>query len=441
MRRVSTQRIIICDLSRFEKNSRHFSTNYLSLGRNNQANRIRDMKTEQNNNNQHSANQSTANEPSGYQYRQRQVELDAARAFRLGDGKISGYTSVCLGVLSLLAVLAYLFPAYLTTTELRQTYDAGQLQQLLKYAMYFSLFFGVLTFVLGQYRRLGIIGILLTGVSFALGGYTIPIRGVQPQPLSLGVDWLILAFLGSAFIFMTLEKLLPKYKDQIILRKEWGLDLFYFCFNHLAISAILLYANYHVSHFDWAVSDSLQNWLQALPVWVQVLAIIVCVDFVLYWEHRLYHEIKIIWPIHAVHHSVENMDWLAGSRGHFLQVFSERAMVMVPLYLLGPDKAALDIYVAFAALQAVLIHCNTRLPFGPLKYIFVTPQFHHWHHSSEKPAIDTNYSAHLVLFDWLFGTYHMPKQHWPAEYGTTKKLPSTYLGQLFYPLSIFKKKL
>jgi len=155
----------------------------------------------------------------------------------------------------------------------------------------------------------------------------------------------------------------------------------------------------------------------------------------------LYHEVDVLWPVHAVHHSVENLDWLAGSRGHFFQVFSERAMVMIPLYLMGVDETALNIYVIFAALQAVLIHCNTRIPFGWLKYIFVTPQFHHWHHSSEKPAIDTNYSAHIVLYDRLFGTYHMPDEHWPAHYGTTRKIPSTYFGQMLYPISKhFKNK-
>jgi len=147
----------------------------------------------------------------------------------------------------------------------------------------------------------------------------------------------------------------------------------------------------------------------------------------------LYHEVRLLWPVHAVHHSVEELDWLAGSRGHFIQVFSERALVMIPLYLLGASPEALNLYVVFAALQAVLIHCNTRLPFGPLKYLLVTPQFHHWHHSSEQPAIDTNYGAHTVLFDRLFGTYHMPKQHWPAEYGTTVPLPRTYLAQVIYP--------
>jgi sterol desaturase/sphingolipid hydroxylase (fatty acid hydroxylase superfamily) len=295
-------------------------------------------------------------------------------------------------------------------------------------------------FRLGEGKSLGSLGIILTAIAFVLGGYTLPVADVEPKQLSLGVDWLILAFLGSAFIFITMEKLFPKYKNQVILRDEWGLDLFYFCFNHLAISAIIIYGNYHASHFDWAISASLQQTIQLMPVFVQVVLIVLCADFVLYWEHRLYHEVNVLWPVHAVHHSVENLDWLAGSRGHFIQTFSERAMVMIPLYLLGADEMALNIYVAFAALQAVLIHCNVDLPFGPLKYIFVTPQFHHWHHSSEKPAIDTNYSAHTILFDWMFKTMHLPSGYWPAEYGTTKPLPKTYIGQTLHPfVSLFKK--
>ncbi|MEM1263823.1 MAG: sterol desaturase family protein [Pseudomonadota bacterium] len=376
-----------------------------------------------------------------YHYKPRKDAFDPERELRLGDGKISALLSFTLGVLSILAVLAYRYPSYLTTTELRQVYDAESLQVILKYGMYTSLLFGFLTFVLnrGRYRQLGGAGIGLTLLAFLLGGYDIPVGPVEPRSLSLGVDWLILALLGSIVVFMTLEKLFPKYKNQVILRKEWDTDLFYFCFNHLAISAIILFGNYHAAHFDWAVSANVQAAIQSMPVWLQFMLIIICADFVLYWEHRLYHEVPALWPIHAVHHSVETLDWLAGSRGHFVQVFSERAMVMIPLYLLGADAAALNAYVVFAALQAILIHCNLKFSFGPLRYVFVTPQFHHWHHSSEKPAIDTNYAAHLVLFDRLFGTYHMPDKHWPAEYGTTKKLPRSVWGQLVYPLMAFKK--
>lgn len=378
-----------------------------------------------------------------YQYQSRQIEKNPAKEFRFGEGRISCYLSFTLSVLSLLVVVAYLYPAYLTTAALREVYDAEQLQQVLKYAMYFSLFFAVLTFVLnkGKYKAYGLGAITLTLIGFALGGYSIPIGNVEPKELSLGIDWLILAFLGSVAIFMTMEKLFPKYRDQVITRPEWGIDMFYFCFNHLAISAILIFANYHASHFDWAVSPSVQSAVQAMPVWLQVILIVLAADFVLYWEHRAYHEVKTLWPIHAVHHSVEHLDWLAGSRGHFVQVFSERAMVMIPLYLLGADESALNIYVTFAALQAILIHCNVDIPFGPLKYLFVTPQFHHWHHSSEKPAIDTNYSAHTVLFDRLFGTYHLPGIYWPAEYGTTVRLPRHILGQTWYPIYRWKQRL
>lgn len=376
-----------------------------------------------------------------YEYTPREVELDPKRQLRFGDGKISAVLSLALGIMSVLAVLAYRYPSYLTTTELRQLYDAETLQVVLKWGMYTSLLFGFLTFVLnrGRYRQLGGAGIALTLLGFVLGGYDIPVGAVEPRALSLGIDWLILALLGSVAVFMTLEKLFPKYRNQVILRAEWDIDLFYFCFNHLAISAIILFGNYHANHFDWAVSADVQAWIRSTPVLLQFVVILIAADFVLYWEHRLYHEVKTLWPIHAVHHSVETLDWLAGSRGHFIQVFSERAMVMIPLYLLGADQAALNLYVVFAALQAILIHSNLKFSFGPLRYIFVTPQFHHWHHSSEKPAIDTNYAAHLVLFDWLFGTYHMPGKHWPAEYGTTKKLPRSVWGQLLYPVTAFRK--
>jgi sterol desaturase/sphingolipid hydroxylase (fatty acid hydroxylase superfamily) len=227
-----------------------------------------------------------------------------------------------------------------------------------------SLLFALLTFILGKRRRLGAIGVLLIAAAYALGGYTIETGPVEPSPLAFGLDWLILAFVVSAILFMFL---------------------------------------------------------------------VFCADFVLYWSHRAFHEVPRLWRIHAVHHSVEHMDWMAGSRNHVVQTFVDRCLVMVPLYLLGTTKEALDLYVAFAAFQAVYVHANVGIPLGPLKYFIATPQYHHWHHSSQSPAIDTNYAVHMPFYDRLFGTYHMPDEHWPSHYGTTKRLPRTWLGQLLYP--------
>ena len=56
-------------------------------------------------------------------------------------------------------------------------------------------------------------------------------------------------------------------------------------------------------------------------------------------------------------------------------------------------------------------------------------------------STDPNYSAHTVLFDRLFNTYHMPEGHWPARYGTTVRLPRTYLGQMLYPITAGLEKI
>ncbi|OED37215.1 sterol desaturase [Chromatiales bacterium (ex Bugula neritina AB1)] len=359
-----------------------------------------------------------------------------AREFRFGEGKISGYASCALGALAILAVLCFRYPEYLTTAELRASYDVDVLRQVLKYGMLFGLGFGFLTFTLGKRRRLGSIGVLLILIAYALGGYSVPAPDavVQNAPLSFGLDWLVLAFLVSAVVFIFLEKVFPKYPHQVILRPEWALDVFYFCINHLLITVLLLVGNYFVATvFGWAVSGQFQSWIQSLPLLMQFIVLLFCADFVLYWLHRTFHESRFLWKFHAVHHSVETMDWMAGSRNHFVQAFVDRCLAMVPLYLLGADKAALDLYVSFAAFQAVYVHANVGIPTGPLKYILATPQYHHWHHSSQKPAIDTNYAVHMPFFDYIFGTYHMPGDHWPTDYGTTRRLPRSFWGQLMYP--------
>ncbi len=375
-----------------------------------------------------------------YQYQPRVTEDMSDQAFRFGEGKISGYTAIALGSLSVLAVLCYLFPSYLTTADLRAAYDGQVLQLILMIVIWSAFGFALLTFCLAKKRRLGAIGATLAGIAILMGGYKVPVTEVEASGFSLGLDWLILSLLASVVIFTFLEKIFPKYKEQAILRPEWKLDLWYFCFNHLLIAVLLLIGNYFVATvFGWAVSYDLQQALQALPIPVQVILLILCADFVLYWSHRCFHEVPKLWGFHAVHHSVEHMDWLAGSRNHVVQTIVDRSVAMVPLYLFGPDKAALDIYVTFAALQAVIVHSNLGIPWGPLKYLIVTPQYHHWHHSSDQPAIDTNYAVHLPLYDRLFGTYHMPTEHWPEKYGTTKPLPRSFFGQLIYPFKLLCK--
>ncbi len=128
------------------------------------------------------------------------------------------------------------------------------------------------------------------------------------------------------------------------------------------------------------------------------------------------------------------MDWLAGSRTHFVEVLVVRAMVMVPLYVCGFAEAAMNAYVILVGVQAVAIHANMGINFGPLRYILVTPQFHHWHHAKHDDYVDANYAVHLPVIDMIFGTYKCPKGEWPEAYGVVSDAPPrSFWQQMWHP--------
>ena len=91
------------------------------------------------------------------------------------------------------------------------------------------------------------------------------------------------------------------------------------------------------------------------------------------------------------------------------------------------------IYLVGVSFHAVWIHANMRLRFGPLRHLFVTPEFHHWHHSAEPEALDKNFAVHLPWIDRLFGSYYAPDR-WPERYGIDgDPVPETWPEQLVWP--------
>jgi sterol desaturase/sphingolipid hydroxylase (fatty acid hydroxylase superfamily) len=69
-----------------------------------------------------------------------------------------------------------------------------------------------------------------------------------------------------------------------------------------------------------------------------------------------------------------------------------------------------------------------------LKYIFVTPNFHHWHHSQDAEALDKNYAAHFSFLDYLFGTAVDSQKMWPEKYGVLGDyVPQGFVAQFLFP--------
>jgi len=72
--------------------------------------------------------------------------------------------------------------------------------------------------------------------------------------------------------------------------------------------------------------DGVVEFLSSLPVIVQALLCVFAADFAQYWVHRAFHQVPTLWRFHAVHHSAESMDWLAGSRLHFVDAVLTRCL-------------------------------------------------------------------------------------------------------------------
>jgi len=144
-----------------------------------------------------------------------------------------------------------------------------------------------------------------------------------------------------------------------------------------------------------------------------------------------------LWSFHAIHHSSLKMDWIAGSRIHPVDAVVTRAVAYLPVFVLGFAPPALYAYLVFLSFHTVFIHANVRWRFPYLRWAISTPEYHHWHHTSDEEGIDKNFASVLPLWDLAFGTAHQP-DHWPKNYGTVKfQPPETYIGQLLYP---FRRK-
>jgi sterol desaturase/sphingolipid hydroxylase (fatty acid hydroxylase superfamily) len=165
-----------------------------------------------------------------------------------------------------------------------------------------------------------------------------------------------------------------------------------------------------------------------------VPACLLIADLTQYWVHRAFHTLPVLWRFHAIHHSAQAMDWLAGARLHFVDVVVTRGLTYVPIYVLGFSQTTLAVYVVIVAAQATFLHANVRWEFPLIRWFVATPCFHHWHHAAEREAIDKNFSVHTPLWDWVFGTYYMPGR-WPSKYGLCgqREMPASWLLQFLEP--------
>lgn len=257
-----------------------------------------------------------------------------------------------------------------------------------------------------------------------------------------------LVVLGA--VFGLLERLVPAVAGQPRIRSGTWVDVGWFFVTPLVsktvsrMAIVLILVAVAMSSGVPFRLDALQDFLAprpalaALPWGVQLALLLLVADLCGYASHRWLHASRRLWPIHAVHHSSTQVDWLSAGRVHPLNDVVTRLAQSVPIVLVGFDPAIVAAYVPLLIFYAVLVHANVGWTFGPLRYVLASPVFHRWHHAAEAEGLNRNFAGMFPFIDLAFGTFHMPLDRSPARYGIPEgDVPESMWGQLAYP---FRRK-
>jgi sterol desaturase/sphingolipid hydroxylase (fatty acid hydroxylase superfamily) len=297
--------------------------------------------------------------------------------------------------------------------------------------------------------------ILLVGFVVYLTASVSPVRPAGPLMLeitgALSEGWHAhsgrkLVYVVAILCLLLGERAMPAVRSHAPLSTCFFTDLVYAGLTLLTWNILLpVYHSYLVLLYEHSVGRLAWSPHLELPwAWSVVLAFLLA-DLVAWSDHLLRHKIPFFWQFHAVHHSQEEMSPLTDYRVHPVDFLVVTQIRIIPLALLANSLNLVSTYVFASWLLPKIYHANLRTKFGPLRYVFVTPQSHRVHHSREHAHADTNFGVIFSIWDRLFGTQFtgcdvypetgISDVRYPNERGRTMAaVPSLLLRQLAHPI-------
>lgn len=178
--------------------------------------------------------------------------------------------------------------------------------------------------------------------------------------------------------------------------------------------------------------------VQSLPVWAQLIIMLVISDFIQWNVHRMLHKSDFLWNFHKIHHSVKEMGFGAQFRFHFMETIIYKSLQYIPLAMIGFGIKDFFLVHLFSIFIGHLNHANINWDYGILRYILNNPKMHIWHHSRELPQNfrkGANFGLTLSIWDYLFGTAYVPEEGNKTELGFEgdENFPQTFWEQVKFP--------
>ena len=255
-------------------------------------------------------------------------------------------------------------------------------------------------------------------------------------------NYLIALIIISA-VFVVIERARPRHPEQGFVRPRLLSDLAYFIVNGHLLGVGLALASEPLVRWvqarlelaagaGWWTADVAATW----PLWVQLVVAFFVLDLLQWCVHNLLHRVPALWAIHKVHHSIRHMDFWGSLRFHWGEILVYRTLLYLPGVWFGFDGGVLFALALISTTIGHFNHANLDVGLGPLGKVLNNPRMHVWHHhNDEGHPVLINFGINLSLWDYLFGTAHVPER--PPEalgFPDVEEYPQTFLGQLVYPL-------
>ena len=230
---------------------------------------------------------------------------------------------------------------------------------------------------------------------------------------------------GGALVIVALERLRP-YDRQRLLRAGLAQDLIAYALIQSAVLSVVI--DGLVGALDAATGASRHRLVGDWPFAAQLALFVVAHDFYIYWFHRAQHRFPLLWRLHEAHHSAREVDWIAGSRSHALEIIINQTIEVAPMVLLGASTDVMLCKGAISIVWGMWIHANIDVHTGWLQHIINGPEVHRWHHAIDYAPPGRNFATKLALWDYLFGTVER-RPGKPSGYGLADPFPAGFLAQ------------
>ena len=134
----------------------------------------------------------------------------------------------------------------------------------------------------------------------------------------------------------------------------------------------------------------------------------ILLDLVIYFQHRVFHRVPLLWRFHRVHHSDVDLDVTSGFRFHPVEIILSILIKAAAIIAIGPAMVGVVLFEVILNAGSMFNHSNIRVPKkleGVLCMLVVTPRMHLVHHSTTKETMNKNYGFVISIWDRIFSTY------------------------------------